>query len=605
MNKSEKERLVAFAETLEKYGLYRTALKLLAAFPDLYGYPANSLRRRLERNVPAARLPPGIYALVVSQSFSCGCVVPLKAERGDCKASAESSGGPGSRTAQAFHLASELARSAISASRADSLPGLRIVFPESLPLFGESVGLPAALAFVEKWSGCPPRTPVLATGALDAAGNILPVQGLCEKIEAALLELADSPGLVLIPKAQSEEAVNKPADRIRSVWNLEEAVRAVWSEYPLAVDRSLISLEATLQEARAAQDPEQALRILNSHPTEGLPKADRARLLFAIGSQYRHLGRSHDAAKLHDQARRLLAGREGAVGRQAVETFEMEAFATEMDLFALEGLESDLRDRLRQPFLADHNKVRCQGMLAQLLSTVCHHGEAVRLRQSNLGIQKANEEMKREIPRTLACLAYEAARGGMADLFEKTVWDLYDKTEPGDAFQARYNLCAVARGLVLLGCHMDLLAWACGRSRLWKQNPDQNLVRLVSGETGEIKATHPEVSLVRAVVRALRRAGELDRAVGLGSVLSIGIPEKDDLVYWLAVLVEVEGALALNDSGRKREARDALSSAAEKLRTCHPGATRFYGSLLSAVGNSTLEAESVKRIEIELDRVYY
>jgi len=605
MNASDEQRLLAFAEALEKYGIYRTALKVLALSPHLYGQRANSLRRRLSRNASAGRLPPGIYLLAVSQSLSSGCVVPLRAERGDCKASAESCGGPGSRTAQAFHLASELARRAVCS--AVGLPGLYIVVPESLPFAGESVGLAATLAFVEKWSGTRAPIPVLATGALDAAGNILAVEGLSDKIDAALTELADSPGLVLIPGAQASEAANanRLSDRLRPVRTLEEAVRAVWSEYPLAVDRSLISLEATLQEAQTLQDPARALHLLLTHPQEDLAPADLARLLFAIGTQYRHLGQSHKAAELRDKARKLLVGSEGAVGRQAVETLEMEAFATEMDLFALEGLETELRARLRQPFLSDHNKVRCQGMLAQLLSTVGLHDEAVRLRQSNLAIQTANEAMKHEIPRTLACLAYESARGGMADLFEKTVSDLFDKTDPGDALQSRYNLCAVARGLVLLGRHMDLLDWARGRVRLWEQQPNPNLVRLVSGETSKIEATHPEVSLVRALVRALRRSGDLDRALALASSLQIGIPAKDDLVYWLAALIQVEGALALNDSGQKREAQAVLASAVDKLKISHALATQFYSLLLAEVENATLGDESVKKIEIGLDRVYY
>lgn len=604
MNTSDNADPLALVETFERYGLYRTALRMIDAAPHLYGFRANSLRKRLKRNASAGRLSPGIYALAVSQTFSCGCVVPLRAERGDCRALSEKSyGGPGSKTLEAFHLASELARNAMT--RVDGLPGLWIVVPERVPLFGGSVGLPAALAFVEKWSGRPPQIPVLATGEVDAFGNILPIQGLREKIDAALTELADSPGLVLIPGAQAAEAANKPSDRLRPVRTVEEAVTVVWSEYPVAVDRSLLSLEATLEEAQNAKDPGQALRILKSHPTEGLAKADRARLLFAIGSQYRHLGRSVEAAKIHDEARKLLDGSEGAVGRQAVETFEMEAFATAMDLFSFEGLEKALGERVRQPFLADHNKVRCQGLLAQLLSTVGRHAEAVILRQSNLSIQKANEAMRREIPRTLACLAYESARGGMADLFEKTVRELFDKTEKDDTLQARYNLCAVARGLVLLGRHMDLLDWARGRTRLWKQKPDLNLMRLVSGETSKIVATHPEVSLVRAFVRALRRAGEHDRAAALGASFQMGIPQRDDLVYWLAVLAQVEGALALNESGRKREAQALLALAAVNLKTSHPWAARFYGSLLSEVENSHLEEESVKRIEIGVDLVYY
>lgn len=605
MNTTDKDTLLGLAEALEKYGIYRSALKLFTASPDLYGQRANSLRKRLNRNAAAGRLQPGIYALAVLQRFSfpCGCVVPLSAERGDCKALAESCGGAESKITVAFRLAFDLAKRAISWG--GTLPDLYIVVPERLPLFGESVGLPAALAFVEKWSGRTPHVPALATGAVDAAGNLLPVEGLPEKIDAALVELAESPGLVLIPGAQFAEALKRPTDRLRPVWTLEEAVRTVWSEYPVAVDRSLVSLEATLRQAEDTRDPAQALRILLSHPTEGLARADRARLLFAIGSQYRHLGRSEDAARVHGEARTLLAGREGTVGRQGAERLEMEAFATDLDLFALEGLEAELRARLEQPFLADHNKVRCQGILAQLLSTMGLHAEAVRLRQCNLSIQTGSEAMRREIPRTLACLAYESARGGMADVFEKAVRDLFDMTDPADTRQVGYNLCAVGRGLVLLGRHMDLLDWGRGRALLWGKKPSPALVRLVSGETSEIQATYPEVSLVRVLVRALRRAGEPDRAVVLGNSLEVPVPTRCDLVLWLAALVEVEVALALSDAGHKSEGLAVLSSAAEKLKTSHPWATRFYAVLVSEAENSTLADVGKKKIEVELDRVYY
>lgn len=422
---------LSLAETLSKYGLYRSALRLLDARPDLHGQRANSLRRRLRRNAEALSLPAGIYVLAVGEITSIGCVVPVRAERGMFAASLGSFGWKGSDCEQLFRGALNAAKQALAPSR--DLPEFRLVLPEGILLCGRSAALAASLACVEKWSGRSARVPVLATGEMDAAGNILAVRNLPAKIKAALAELADFPGLVLFPGAQVAEAGRCLADGLKPVRSLEEAVRAVWSEYPLAADRSLLSLETTLQEAQNVLNPRQALIILDSHPEEGLAEADLARLLFAKGCQYRRLGRTEEAAQLHERARWLFEGNEGAIGRQVVETFEMEAFATEMDLFAFESLEPALRARLQEPFLADHNKVRCQGMLAQLLSTVSLHEEAVRLREANLDIQKANETMRREIPRTLACLAYESARGGMADLFEKNMADLFKETAPGDS----------------------------------------------------------------------------------------------------------------------------------------------------------------------------
>lgn len=594
---------LSLAETLRRHGLYRSALRLLDARPDIHGQRANSLRRLLQRNAVARSTPAGIYLLAVAEPASTGCVVPVRAERGMFSSSVGPFGWRGSACEQEFRRVLDWAKQALISSH--HLPELGLFLPEGISLSGASSALPACLAYVEKWSGKRVQVPVLATGEMDAAGNILAVQDLPAKIDAALAELADCPGLVLFPAAQVAETAQWPADRLKPVRTLEEAVRAVWSEYPLGADRSLLSLEATLQEAQNVQDPRQALSILDSHPEKGLAEADLARLLFAKGCQYRHLGLSEEAAQLHERARKLLEGSEGAIGRQAVETFEMEAFATEMDLFAFESLEPALRARLREPFLADHNKVRCQGMLAQLLSTVGRHEEAVRLRQSNLAIQKASEAMRREIPRTLACLAYESARGGMADRFEKTVADLFEGTAPGDSVQVRYNLCAVARGLTILGRHRDLLDWGHGRSRLWERIADPELVRLVTGEVVRFQPTHPEVSTLRAVVRALRRAGEYDRAIELASGLELGDRGRADLVYWLAALVAVEWALALSDSGRTGEAQRVIALATERLKSYHPQAAGFYSALLSELEKGVLDGESVKKIETELDLVYY
>lgn len=105
-------------------------------------------------------------------------------------------------------------------------------------------------------------------------------------------------------------------------------------------------------------------------------------------------------------------------------------------------------------------------------------------------------------------------------------------------------------------------------------------------------------------MRALRRAGEYDRAVELASGLEQGDLGGGNLVHWLAALVEVEQALALNDSGRKGEAQRAIASATERLKSSHPQAAGFYSALVSELEKGALDGGAVRKIEMELDRVY-
>jgi tetratricopeptide (TPR) repeat protein len=594
--------LLDVVQTLEKVGLYRTASRLLDAHPSEYGQSANSLRRRLRRNAPSYETPAGVYLLATTPDRNVGCVVPVRAERG--KGETASRDVHGGMDVEICRRAQEAAKQVFSSPQ--SLPELGLILPPNLCIDGPSAGLPLSLAFAAKWHGRGPHVPVLATGEIDEQGRILPVECLEEKLEAALAELGGSPGMVLFPSSQAPKVDARSPDTFRPVSTLEDAVREVWREQPpIAVDRALLSLETTLEEARRQIDPRRALQILESHPRQGLAPADRARLLFAQGICCRHVGASEKAARIHEEARQLFPGNEGAIGAQTLETFEIEYFATAMDLFAFDGLESDLRVRLEKPFLATHNMVRCNGVLAQLLSTLGRHEEAVRLRWSNLELQTASEAMCQEIPRTLACLAYESARGGMQEQFEAAVHALFEKTMPGDTHQARYNLCAVARGLVLLDRHAELLEWGQGGRELFGRPADGALRDLLGDREGAPVERHPEVSTVRAIVRALRRAGEFEKAARIACRVQHCESGQGDLVQWLAALVEVERALALSDAGEKDLAVSVLASAARKLRACHAHAARFHAALVAAVEKPRLDRDYVKSIEMELDRVYY
>jgi hypothetical protein len=103
----------------------------------------------------------------------------------------------------------------------------------------------------------------------------------------------------------------------------------------------------------------------------------------------------------------------------------------------------------------------------------------------------------------------------------------------------------------------------------------------------------------------LRHAGEATTAAEAAARLEPGAIREGDLVRWLAGLVEVERALALRDAGRSRLASSLLSSAAVALEACHAPAARFHSALVESVKEARLDEAGVKRIETELDRVYY
>ena len=579
---------IVAAETLIQHGLPRTALALLDSLHE-HTFQLNRLRRKARRHSQAPRILPGIY--VLASLDGCGAVVPLRAEQGD----------PRKTRALSAEALDAVLKSHDAAQRLlhpSGLPSLRLIFPEAFSLFGKSIGLPAALAFVEKWCGKRVPYPVLATGELGENGCILPVGQREQKIRVAVTELEGTQGLVLVPADAAQE---ESRTLVRPVRSLDEAVSAVWGASTLPADRALLSLAKSIQQAQSEEDHRKALAILENYPTERLALADRTRLIFAIGIRYRHMGQTEKAMALHQDACKLLPGNQDVLGMETLETLEVEHFATVMDLYDLMRLEQHLRNRLHRPFCSAHNRVRCQGMLAQLLSTVGRYEEALPLREENLLTQERTEAMRHEIPRTLACLTYEAARAGRREIFECCAAELLQKTLQGDEHQARYNRCAIARGLTLLGQHDLLLHWIRGEETLFRTGPDFGLRSLL--EPGGTVRGYPDVSTVRALVRALRRSGNSEAAVKAGARIQAN--RREGLIRWLSNLVEVETALAQLDLGQAKEASLRLSSAVRSLRSCHLHAAGFYGSLISILESDRLDVDKVKRIERELDHVYY
>jgi hypothetical protein len=563
------ERRLALARWLLDAGAGRSARNVLGS---LRGAAANRLRLSAAR----VELRPGMYALVALPD-GVGAALPLRPSPGRSRAS-------DAAFRDACTLAHECARRLLGSG---SLPALRFEFEEELAVFGPSIGLPAALAFVAHFA--PSRAPgraVLATGRLLADGRVAPVGHLAAK------------GALAAAERGADTIVVPPGDDVLpgaiAVGHFADAARAVFGPAPLAPDVALAPLDAVLHRARTAPDAAEGVAMLESLEPEALPAADRARLFFDLGTLKRNLGRSHEAARLHEQARALLDAERLVIGGEAAERFELECWATAIDQYRLDEAEAVLGARLRAPFLKLRNELRCRGMLAQALSMGGRYREALAVRRGNLPLHARSEALRKVLPATLCHLALDAARSGEADAFEQTVHELESATRPGDEAQRRFNAAALVRGLVALGRHELALAWARDEARAFGWRAPASLVRAATGDASALE--QPEVSAARALARALRRTARAGEAIALGEGALAAAEGLDDLYGWVARLVAFEIALAHADRGDEAGAVATLARAREALPALHPAATKHHGALLEATG---------VRLEIELDRAWY
>ncbi|HEU4407051.1 MAG TPA: hypothetical protein VFS43_17415 [Polyangiaceae bacterium] len=568
--RGEGERRLALARWLLDAGAGRSACNVLGG---ARGAAANRVRLSAAR----AELRPGVYALVALPDGG-GAALPLRPSPGRSRA-------VDADFREACALAHECARRLLGPG---PLPALRFEFEEELAVFGPSIGLPAALAFLAHFAPArAPRSAVLATGRLLDGGRVAPVGRLATK--GALAAAERGAGLIVVPGGDD----GAPEGAIRAL-DLEGAARAVFGPAPLAIDVALAPLEVVLHRARTAPDAAEGVAMLEALEPDALPAADRARLLFDLGTLRRNLGHSHEAARLHERARALLDAERAVIGGEAAERFELECWATAIDQFRLGEATRALEARLGAPFLKLRNELRCRGMLAQALSMAGRHREALAVRRGNLPLHERSEALRKVLPATLCHLALDAARSGEADAFERLVLDLEAATRPGDEAQRRFNAAALVRGLVALGRHELALGWARDERRAFGQRAPVSLARAASGAAPT--AEQPEASALRALARALRRTGRPADAARLGEAALAAAEGLDDLYGWVARLSGLEAALALAELGDEAGAASTLRRVRAALPALHPAATRHHAPLLDASG---------ARLEVELDRVWY
>jgi len=510
------------------------------------GAEANDLREASAN----ARLEPGVYALVVRDGE--GLVVPMK----------PSVGAPRVADPVARH-ACAVALDVVRAHFGVRCPSLRLELEEFVTVEGPSLALPAALAFASHLTARPPKQAVLVTGALDPTGRVHDVGHLEEKLRAARTE-------------RGETTIVTPAD----VRTFAEPLRATLGDN-LRVDASVVGIDELLVRARREHDPRRAVELLEAVDARALSPADHARWLLERGTALRHAGRTSEASAAHAEAKEALAAIGRIVGMQEVERYELELWLTSMDEFVLAPAIDALEDRLRAPFLSAHNELRCRGMLAQALA-MCHRlDDALAIRERNLALHDASEELASARAGTLVYLALDSARAGRADAFDRWAEELVRATR--DEHQWRYSAYALVRGAVALGRFRHAIEWSNGSVALFGARAPIALSHLVRGEASI--TTHPESSIARALVRALRVNGD---ATGALRVAARAPLDGGGLEAWLRVLVHVEADLMRRG--------DAPATAAEALRRAHARATAHHARL----------CDPDPRVrEQELDRVFY
>jgi len=563
------------AEWLLEAGAGASARAMLGG---LRGARANRLRERSAR----VRLAPGVYALLAETSDEAAATLPLHPEPGRSRAAA-----PDLRAA--CDLASDLVRRRLGVP---SLPAFHFPFDEWLAASGPSLGLPAFLAFVAHL--VPDRAldrPVHATGRLDADGRVHPVGHLPSKVAAARREAPS--GLILVPDegALGELADGSAADELRPIRTVDEALEVVFGPGPLTPDPSLFRVDILLARARAHDDPNEALRLLEAVEPSRLANADRVQLHWELGTRLRHVGRTEEAARHHAAAREQLAAQRGTLGAELAERYDIEAWSTRLSQHHVREVVEAVGERLERPFLAVGNELRARGLLAFAHGVAGDSARAVQVRAGNLPLHDSSAHLASSRPFTLCYLTLDAARAGDAAAFDRYGAMLCQETPPGDAKQWRYHAMALVRGLVHLRREDDALAWAEDRARFAGARAPASLVHMLR-DGGPI-ADHPEISTARGLVRAFGRSDRLDEAETLAGRVLRGQP---GLKGWIAGLVHLELAAQLDRVGRRDEARGLARETTRWMGECERSASDFH--------REAIEGDP-RGLEIGLDRVWY
>jgi tetratricopeptide (TPR) repeat protein len=430
---------------------------------------------------------------------------------------------------------------------------------------GSSLGVAAVLAAIEYYAGRAPHAPVVVSGSVAADGSVGEVSDVATKVLAAEAERASGQRFVLVaaPGARNER--------------IEEVVQEAFRFEGRPTASSVVArLARQLTTAILQPDHEEAASRLEELLRNPLPPKDAARARIELGNRYRHLGRTAEAAQCLAVAGRDLAAGVVRLEQDRIVELEIIGSSTLCDQYELERAERqllELRARYPSHLMSTWNEIQLNGTLAQAISMQGRPHEAVRERSKSIPLCHESSELLAELPRTLATLALDLARAGEEPRFRERIDELF--SSPQSETQRRFSFAYLLRGLVLLGRFDEALRVLSDGSYRSEPVP-VSLQGLNPGLTGQI-TQHPEVSVARAIARALRRVGSPRDAVQLAERV-IGT---QGLIRWLALLAQGEKALALRELGDEAGASSALEKFRHELVLAAERPSNYHRTLFS------------------------
>jgi hypothetical protein len=548
---------LAVVDWLLRHGLAQSARTLLGKARDR---ASNERRRSAESVSPVA----GVYVLVTRDDGSQVWSLPAQS-------STEQSLPSESLARRALEDAVGVVR-AVRGEFHYARVGLTASAHQSIE--GASVGLAAALALDAWLVGDGPSLPVFATGALlSESVAIGPVDFVGEKVRHALDELGDEDGIVLAPFVP--EGVNDA--RVCAVRTYQEAATRVFGPGERVVAARHQDLRGWLGDL-AKLHPVEALRHLDAVDPKAEAGADEALIRMHRGNHLRHAGRTEEARREHDEARRV--AQTVRLDRASHEQIRFQIWNTQLDFFdfdeAIAALEKEPLHELSSPA----NELLFRGTLSRALAMRGDFAAALRHRSDLMPMHEISSELRKSLGWSLNEWMLVAGLARRPDCFEEAL------RRASSLGADAYSTQSVIRASVLLGRDQVACAWYDGQELAcalpWKDLE----ARTHAGE-------HPCVSVARALMRALRRSGRGEESVALAGRMT---RTAHGLVAWLGWTVAVEGALALRALGRLGDAERELALAREGLRVAHPNACRHHETLL--VGGW-------EAVDAELERIFY
>ena len=514
---------------------------------------AEQLRERAHRRWPR----PGVHGLVVRRDpWGQTIAVPLMPHTASVDARDAAS------TAAAKHAASVLSR--------ERMPGFAFDLDYLLDIKGGSAGLAIYLSLLDWGSEQALLLPTFATGVIGQAhSGVAAVAHLETKVRAALADLRDQDGIILVP-AEGALPSELKDPRIRPVATLDQAREVAFGVSRLSAAPARFDLHTRLSDIENMGDHAEALKELDALLADCPFPEDRLGIELRRGMRLRHLGRAREAERVHGEA---LQQARGTVDAATSERMEIEHYNSGLDLFeSMEDIVAFFADRVERDFVLTQNQLYAGGIYSRALGMMGRFEEALAQRKRVLELELHERsallaaEAAQSYCELLLCHALAVRREGL----EAVVTELIRATQASrdrDG-QQRYNVASLLRSAVAFDAVEEGLRWVRGEQALFGAAPITQATFLFG--TARIHG-HPQVTIARSYARLLRRAGRHDEACAVLERLAPNV----GFVGWLVEAGRVEHALMLHDL-TEAAAPTVRDVALARMREVHAGATRRY-----------------------------